>query len=305
PTAAVIEMPEGEQQKTLAAANDIVSALIDHGAQRDSCAVAVGGGMIGDTAGFAAAIFLRGIDLIHVPTTLLAQVDSSIGGKVAVNHARGKNLIGAFHPPIAVVADTSILRSLPSREILSGIFEAMKAGVIGDPELFELFLRSKDAILGLDPDAIEQVVRRAIQVKASIVAEDERETDRRRLLNYGHTIGHAIEAALGYEGLTHGEAVAWGMIAANAVAARRGILPEEERRRIDDVLLSYRPAPVPPVAPDDVLRAAQLDKKNTRSARLMILPRGIGECEIVRDISDDDLRHGLSAALNRANASGA
>ena len=214
--AVVLTMEEGEAHKTLETANDLVTQLLDCGAKRDSLAVVVGGGVVGDTAGFAAAIFLRGIDLVHVPTTLLAQVDSSLGGKVAVNHPKGKNLIGSFHVPRAVFADTSALHSLPPHEKLSGMFEALKGGVIGDPELFAMFENRVDDI--------DEIVRRAIRVKAEIVSADEREADLRRLLNYGHTIAHGIEAAMAYEGITHGEAVAWGMIAANAIAVRRGVL---------------------------------------------------------------------------------
>ncbi|HEX8408775.1 MAG TPA: 3-dehydroquinate synthase family protein, partial [Thermoanaerobaculia bacterium] len=200
--AEVITIAEGEANKTLDTANDVITQLLERGAKRDSMAVVVGGGMIGDTAGFAASIFLRGIDLVHVPTTLLAHVDSSIGGKLAVNHPKGKNLIGSFYPPRAIVTDLSTLDTLPPRERLSGLYEALKGGVIADPALFELFERGD-----LDHD---EVVRRAIRVKAEIVTADEREADLRRLLNYGHTIAHGIEAALHYEGITHGEAVAWG-----------------------------------------------------------------------------------------------
>src|SRR5438874_2503045 len=207
PRAEIISVEEGEAQKTLATANAIVTQLLDRGAKRDSMAVVVGGGMIGDTAGFAASIFLRGIDLVHVPTTLLAQVDSSLGGKLAVNHEKGKNLIGSFYPPRAVITDLSLLDSLPERERLSGLFEALKGGVIGDPDLFDLLARPPDF-------DVDEVVRRAIRVKADIVSADEKEADLRRLLNYGHTIAHGIEAALNYRDLTHGEAVAWGMIGA-------------------------------------------------------------------------------------------
>ena len=187
----VIEMEEGEAFKTLETASGVVTQLLDRGAKRDSMAVVIGGGMVGDTAGFAASIFLRGIDLVHIPTTLLAQVDSSLGGKLAVNHARGKNLIGSFYPPRAVISDLSTLDSLPRREVLSGLFEALKGGVIGDASLFEL--------LESPPDFdVDEVVRKAIRVKAEIVSADEKEADLRRLLNYGHTIAHGIEAALDY-----------------------------------------------------------------------------------------------------------
>ena len=290
PVADVLTFEEGESRKTLATANEIITQLLDRGAKRDSMAVVVGGGMIGDTAGFAASIFLRGIDLVHVPTTLLAQVDSSIGGKVAVNHAKGKNLIGSFHVPRAVIADTSLLASLPNRELLSGMFEALKGGVIGDVELFEMFERH-DGNLGA-------IVRRAIRVKAGIVSRDEREADLRRLLNYGHTVAHGIEAAMSYEGITHGEAVAWGMMAANSIAVRRGILARDVADRIERVIRSYQPAPVKrDIDAGAILAATEHDKKNTGSARVMVLPRAIGDCVIVSDVTGEEVRDAIGSLL--------
>ena len=283
----IITMPEGEKHKTLETASGVVTQLLERGARRDSMAVVVGGGMIGDTAGFAASIFLRGIDLVHVPTTLLAQVDSSIGGKLAVNHPKGKNLIGSFYPPVAVVADTALIETLPARERLSGLYEALKGGVIGDPQLFELLEKRGD--LNFD-----RIVRKAISVKAAIVSADEREADARRLLNYGHTIAHGIETALQYEQLTHGEAVAWGMIGANAIAVQRKVLADAVRRRIDAAILEWTPSRLPPIAADDVFRGTEHDKKNTGSQRLMVLPRAIGTCEVV-PVTDDDLRFGIAA----------
>jgi 3-dehydroquinate synthase len=293
PRAEVLTMAEGESNKSLENAGAIVTQLIERGAKRDSMAVVVGGGMIGDTAGFAASIFLRGIDLVHVPTTLLAQVDSSVGGKLAVNHPKGKNLIGSFFPPRAIVSDLSVLESLPRREQLSGLYEALKGGVIADPALFAMFERGK-------PD-IAEVVRRAIRVKAEIVIADEREADLRRLLNYGHTIAHGIEAALQYEGMTHGEAVAWGMIGANAIAVDRGLLPAEEAARIERVILSYHPAPLPPLDAGEVLAATEHDKKNTGTTRVMVFPRRVGECVVVSDVTVDEIAHGIAAATESSN----
>ncbi|HEX8169443.1 MAG TPA: 3-dehydroquinate synthase [Thermoanaerobaculia bacterium] len=287
--AELISFEEGEANKSLATANDIITQLLDNGGKRDSMAVVVGGGMIGDTAGFAAAIFLRGIDLVHVPTTLLAQVDSSIGGKVAVNHPKGKNLIGAFHPPRAVVSDLKVLDTLSARERLSGLYEALKGGVIADPELFALFeSRSED---------VDEIVRRAIRVKADIVTTDEREADLRRLLNYGHTIAHGIEAAMHYEGITHGEAVAWGMIGANAIAVRRGLLAGDEAARIERVIRSYDPRPLPALDAREILAATEHDKKNTGTARVMIFPRRVGECVVVSDVTEDEIAYGIEAIL--------
>jgi 3-dehydroquinate synthase len=290
PRAEILSFEEGEAQKSLTTANDIVTQLLDRGAKRDSIAVVVGGGMIGDTAGFAASIFLRGIDLVHVPTTLLAQVDSSLGGKLAVNHEKGKNLIGSFYPPRAVVSDLAVLDTLPPRERLSGLFEALKGGVISDPELFALLETGEDF------DA-EQVVQRAIRVKAEIVSADEKEADLRRLLNYGHTIAHGIEAALGYRDLTHGEAVAWGMIGANAIAVRRGLLPDAVRTRIDTAIRAWRPSPPPALDPGEILAATEHDKKNTGTARVMVFPRAVGDCVVVSDVTEDEVRFGIEAAL--------
>src|SRR5947207_3423193 len=290
PVADVITFEEGESRKTLTTANEIITELLDRGAKRDSIAVVVGGGMIGDTAGFAASIFLRGIEVVHVPTTLLAQVDSSIGGKVAVNHPKGKNLIGSFHVPRAVCADTSALHSLPHHEKLSGMFEALKGGVIGDPELFAMFENRVDDI--------DEIVRRAIRVKAEIVSADEREADLRRLLNYGHTIAHGIEAAMAYEGITHGEAVAWGMIAANAIAVRRGVLELAIADRIENAIRAYEPAPIPHgIEVDAILAATEHDKKNTGTARVMVLPRDIGACVIVQDVTEDEIAYAIRAIL--------
>ncbi|HYC61753.1 MAG TPA: 3-dehydroquinate synthase [Thermoanaerobaculia bacterium] len=294
--AELVLIQEGEAHKTIETANDVVTQLLDKGAKRDSMAVVVGGGMIGDTAGFAASIFLRGIDLVHVPTTLLAQVDSSIGGKLAVNHPKGKNLIGSFFPPRAVIADTGVLDTLPPRERLSGMYEALKGGVIAEPSLFEMFERG-------DFD-LDEMVRKAIRVKADIVSADEKEADLRRLLNYGHTIAHGIEAALHYEGITHGEAVAWGMIGANAIAVRRGLLSHDEASRIERVILAYEPAVPPKLDRDDIITATEHDKKNTGSARVMVFPRRVGECVVVSDVTDDEIAFGVDAVLERSGATG-
>jgi 3-dehydroquinate synthase len=289
PDAELLTFAEGEGNKTLETVNGIITQLLERGAKRDSMAVVVGGGMIGDTAGFAASIFLRGIDLVHVPTTLLAQVDSAIGGKLAVNHPKGKNLIGSFYPPRAIVSDLSVLDTLPPHERLSGLYEALKGGVIADPSLFELFERGD-----LDVDSI---VRKAIRVKAEIVESDQKEADLRRLLNYGHTIAHGIEAALQYEGITHGEAVAWGMIGANAIAVDRGLLSPEESARIEQVILRYEPAPLPPLDRAEVLAATEHDKKNTGTSRVMVFPRRVGECVVADDVREEEIARGIEESL--------
>jgi 3-dehydroquinate synthase len=297
PAADVITMREGEAHKTMATAEEIVTELLDRDAKRDSMAVVVGGGMIGDTAGFAASIFLRGIDLVHIPTTLLAQVDSSLGGKVAVNHAQGKNLIGSFFPPRAVISDTSVLSTLSDRDLLSGIFEALKGGVIGDPSLFELFESSRKMVVARESATIDTMVKKAIQVKAAIVSADEKEADLRRLLNYGHTIAHGIEAAMHYKGITHGEAVAWGMIGANTIAVKRGLLQKKEAARIEQAILAYEPLPLPKLNRKDILAATAHDKKNTGTARVMVFPRRVGDCVVLSDVTEKEIRAGIEAVL--------
>lgn len=297
PAAGIITMREGEVHKTMATAEHIVTQLLEKGAKRDSMVVVVGGGMIGDTAGFAASIFLRGIDLVHVPTTLLAQVDSSIGGKLAVNHEKGKNLIGSFFPPRAVISDTSVLTTLSDRELLSGIYEALKGGIIGDPALFELFESSRGLVVARESATIDAMVKKAIQVKAAIVSADEKEADLRRLLNYGHTIAHGIEAAMHYEGITHGEAVAWGMIGANAIAAKRGLLPRVVGDRIERAIRSYGPAPLPKLDRRQIVAATEHDKKNMGTKRVMVFPRGIGDCVVVEDVTEKEIRLGIDAVI--------
>lgn len=299
PQAEILVMPEGEERKSLATAGEVVTALLDRGARRDAMGVVVGGGMIGDTAGFAVSIFLRGIALVHVPTTLLAQVDSAIGGKLAVNHEKGKNLIGSFYPPQAVIADTATLSSLPPNELLSGAFEALKGGVIGDPSLFEIFESRAADVLRRDEPTIDDLVKRAVAVKAAIVSADEREADLRRLLNYGHTIAHGIEAAMEYRGITHGEAVAWGMIGANAIAVRRGLLSREVAGRIERVIRSLDPARPPSgIDRQAILAATEHDKKNVGSSRVMVFPRQIGECVVASDVSEEEIAFGVDAALS-------
>ena len=285
----LIVIDDGETNKTVATAYSIITKLIEAGALRDSMLVAVGGGVIGDTAGFAAAIFLRGIELLHVPTTLLAQVDSSIGGKVAVNHELGKNLIGAFHQPHAVIADASVLRTLTNEQLRSGMFETVKAGVIGDAALFERFETHGGSIRPTN-----EVVARAIAVKARIVSSDEREDGSRRLLNYGHTLGHAFETVSAYS-ITHGDAVAWGMIAANAIAVRRGVLDRAVAGRIDAAIRSMKPDALPQLDRRALLEAAARDKKNVSARRVMVLPRAIGECVIAEDITQEEIEYGIDS----------
>ena len=226
-----ILIPDGERYKQLATVGRIYDALIRAGADRMSTIVAVGGGVTGDIAGFAAATFLRGVPVVQVPTTLLAQVDSSVGGKVGVNHALGKNLIGAFHPPAAVVIDPELLATLPRREFRAGLYEVVKYGVIASRPLFEQTSRDLKALFAREAHALLPVIAESCRIKASIVEQDEHETGLRRTLNFGHTAGHALEAVTKYRRFRHGEAVAYGMLAAAALATKRGCSPRRTAPR--------------------------------------------------------------------------
>src|SRR5215472_10723861 len=217
--AKLIEMPEGERFKRLATVEDLAEKLVKLGAERTSAVVAFGGGVAGDVGGFLASMFMRGIDVVQIPTTVLAQVDASVGGKTGVNLKAGKNLIGAFWQPRAVLIDPGVLSSLSDREYRAGLYEALKCGVIGNPDLFREFEQNHDAIATRDPATVERLIAESVRLKAHVVSVDEKENDLRRVLNFGHTIGHALEAETNYRALLHGEAVAWGMIAAARVAA--------------------------------------------------------------------------------------
>jgi len=278
---------DGEEAKTLPNLNRILDAFSAHRVRRGDFVVAIGGGVIGDLVGFAASVYLRGIALVHVPTTLLAQVDSSIGGKTGVNLVSGKNLAGSFHYPTAVITDVAVLSTLAPEQTRSGMFEALKSGVISDPELFERVASTNPT------SAIDLIVEKSIQVKGAIVASDPREGDRRRLLNYGHTLGHALEAALGYGSITHGEAVGWGMLAANAIASSRGLLSDSDRARIDAAILRLEPRRAE-VTKTALLEFADADKKFGSAKRVMVLPTSIGQCAIFEDITLEELHLGAS-----------
>ena len=289
-------MPDGERAKTLRTVDRLYGALIERGADRGATIVAVGGGVVGDVAGFAAATLLRGVRLVQAPTTLLAQVDSAIGGKVGVNHALGKNLIGAFHQPIVVVADPELLATLPRREFRSGLYEVVKYGVIASRELFERVRRDLEAIVDRKIPALVSVIRESCRIKAAIVSADEREGDLRRTLNFGHTVGHAIEAASGYRRFRHGEAVAHGMLAAADVAAARGLFPRDDAAALAGLVAAL--GPLPPVNDLPASRiggAIRRDKKVLHGRLHMVLPTGLGETVIVDDVTEAEIRAALRA----------
>jgi 3-dehydroquinate synthase len=296
--AETLVLPDGERHKTLTTFATVIDRLVDGRFHRDSCLIALGGGVIGDLTGYAAASFQRGIDFVQVPTTLLAQVDSSVGGKTAVNHPRAKNMIGAFHQPTAVLADTDTLRTLPARELAAGLAEVIKYGVIVDAHFFAWLEQHIDAVRALDPDALTHAIRRSCEIKAAIVAEDERERGRRALLNLGHTFGHALEAIGGYERWLHGEAVAIGMALAARTSTALGRLAASECERIERLLArAGLPARASGVDPDDLLERMRGDKKADRGGLNLILVDALGKAVVARAPADQTLRAVLRERL--------
>jgi 3-dehydroquinate synthase len=288
-------LPDGESIKTLTTLNLIFDALAEHRFGRDCILMALGGGVVGDIVGFAAATWQRGVDFIQVPTTLLAQVDSSVGGKTAVNHPGGKNLIGAFHQPLCVLSDMDTLNSLPERELGAGLAEVAKYGILGDVALFDWIEREHAGLLGRDKERLQHIVRRSCELKAQIVAADERERGQRALLNLGHTFGHAIERCAGYGEWLHGEAVAAGICMAAEFSRRLGWLQADEVARIRALMTKLRlPADPPKVSPGDFLAAMALDKKVIAGQIRLVLLRSIGAAEVTADYPEHELVDYLS-----------
>jgi 3-dehydroquinate synthase len=291
-----ILLPDGERYKNLQTVGRIYDALIRAHADRASAIVAIGGGVLGDTAGFAAATYLRGVPVVQVPTTLLAQVDSSVGGKVGVNHAQGKNLIGAFHPPALVVVDPALLSTLPRREFRAGLYEVIKYGVIASRPLFDRVAASMPALFKRDPDALMAIVTESCRIKARVVEEDERETGIRRTLNLGHTAGHALEAVTKYRRFRHGEAVGYGMLVAAEIATARGTMPAADRDALAGLIAKMGPLPAVadlPVA--EALEAIAHDKKVVAGQLHYVLPPSIGESEVVADVTKDEIAAALKS----------
>ena len=297
PKAEPILIPDGERFKTLQTVTRIYESLIRAEADRTATILAFGGGVIGDVVGFAAATFLRGVALVHVPTTLLAQVDSSIGGKVGVNHALGKNLIGAFHPPRAVVVDPQWLETLPRREFRAGLYEIVKYGVIASPDLFDRVRRETAAVFERDPAVLVPIIVDSCRIKAAVVAADERENDLRRTLNFGHTAGHAIEAVTKYRRFRHGETVAYGMLVAADIAVARGMLGRADRQALADIITHL--GPLPPIADlsvKQILQTIRRDKKVLAGRLHVVLPTAIGQTAIVDDVSEKEIELALRKA---------
>jgi 3-dehydroquinate synthase len=268
-------LPDGEQHKTLQTAGWVFDDLVGKKLNRDAIVLALGGGVVGDIAGFAAACYQRGIGYVQIPTTLLAQVDSSVGGKTGVNHTGGKNLIGAFHQPLAVIADTDTLSTLPDRELSAGLAEVIKYGCIADLEFLGWLDSNMEKLLERDAEALTHAVARSCEIKASIVGEDEREHGRRAILNFGHTFGHAIEAATGFERYLHGEAVALGMVMAADFSRELGLIDEAAKERVDGLLRrAGLPTEAPKVGAARALELMQMDKKVLAGkVRLVLLER--------------------------------
>ena len=281
----LVTIPDGERAKSMGTVSRLIDRMVSDGLTRQSAIVAVGGGVVGDVAGFAASVYLRGIAVVQVPTTLLAQVDSSVGGKTGVNHRAGKNLIGSFHQPRLVVVDPAVLASLPPRQYSSGLYEALKYGVIRDRALFVSFGRNREAILGRDVPALEELISGCLRIKAAVVSADEREDDLRRILNFGHTIGHALETAARYRRILHGEAVGYGMLAATWIAKEMGRISSSQAARIEDAVLGIGNLPrLDGISTAAVMEAIGHDKKVRDGSLHFVLPRRVGQVEINPDV---------------------
>ena len=295
----VLFLPTGEQYKRLTYIEQLASQLASEHADRSSLLIAFGGGIIGDMGGFLAAIYMRGIDYIQIPSTLLAQVDSSVGGKTGTNLASGKNLIGSFHHPLSVFADIDLLHTLPDRELRAGLFESVKAGVIRDTRLFRFMEHNPKTILKRDSKALEYIISSSIRMKADIVGIDEKESGLRMILNFGHTVGHAIEAVTHYRKLLHGEAIAWGMLAALQLGRVRGTISPTYADRVERTILAYGPLPSFKTDAGRLLDATSRDKKNRAGVRRFVLPEGIGNSVVVENVTDSELAAAINWMLRR------
>ena len=281
-----VEMADGERRKSLSSIEQAAGKMVKLGADRNSVVVAFGGGVVGDMAGFLASIYMRGIPFVQVPTTFLAQIDSSVGGKTGVNLNEGKNLIGTFQQPRMVLIDPAVLRSLPEREYRSGLFEALKAGVIRDARVFEFMEENRDKILARDSSTLEWLIAECVRVKAAVVSADEQEHGIRRILNLGHTIGHALEAETQYKHFLHGEAVAWGMVAASMISVGLQITTPKTAQRIISSVLSYGSLPKVDVRGKAVIKRLTRDKKTVDGKVHFIVPVEIGKVDIVSSVPE-------------------
>ena len=289
----LLEMPDGERAKRLATLEKLAEKLVQLGADRSATLIALGGGVVGDVTGFLASIYMRGVDVVQIPTTVLAQVDAAIGGKTGVNLLSGKNLLGTFHQPRAVLIDPAVLTTLPAREYRAGLYEALKCGIIGDVGLFQLFEEQRQQILARDEVVVEKMIADSVRLKASVVSADERESGQRQVLNLGHTIGHALEAETGYKLMLHGEAVAWGLLAATHIALSTGKLDSVTAGRITNAVLELGQLPRVNVKTANILKRLKSDKKTRKGVIHFILPREIGKVEITSDVGEPGVRGAL------------
>jgi 3-dehydroquinate synthase len=293
-------LPSGEKHKTLASVEGLARQMAAAGGDRGSLLIAFGGGIVGDVGGFLASIFMRGIPYVQVPTTFLAQVDSSVGGKTGVNLPEGKNLVGSFHHPLAVFADIGVLGTLPDRELRAGLMESIKAGIIRDRSLVRFMEEHAGEVLGRDAKALEKVIAASIRMKAGVVSLDERESGLRMILNLGHTVGHALEQATGYKTLLHGEAVGWGMVAALFLARQRGLISRAQFERLESLIYLYGPLPPLKLRKARVVAATGGDKKNVGGVRRFVLPVGVGDAGVVEDVTAAELEAAVGYVLARA-----
>jgi 3-dehydroquinate synthase len=293
-----ILFPGGESKKRLSEVEAMAGQMIALGADRSSVIVAFGGGIVNDTGGFLAAIFMRGVPVIQVPTTLLAQVDAAVGGKTGVNLVSGKNLLGSFHQPLAVLIDPDVLKTLPEREYRAGLYEIIKCGVIRDADLFHLLDEGIASVLAQDPEIVERIIADAVRIKAEVVSADEREGGLRRILNFGHTVGHALEAETQYSRFLHGEAVAFGMRAATFLARRASNLDSGDADAIDRVISKYGPIPaLNGISAGSLAKRLVSDKKTIQGNVHFVLPVKIGEATVVSGIDDRLVLDSIEAAL--------
>ncbi len=293
----ILFLPPGEQHKRLSSIELLAEQLAAAGADRDTLLIAFGGGVLGDITGFLAAIYMRGIPYVQIPTTLLAQVDSSVGGKTGVNLLAGKNLVGSFYHPQAVFADIDLLSTLPPRELRAGLQESAKAAIIQDRKLFTYMQRKQALACAANHATLTRIIAASIQVKAAIVTEDERESGLRMILNFGHTLGHAIEAATHYRRLLHGEAVAWGSIAALHLGLARRSITAKQFATLANLILAYGPLPRFRASAAELVQLTASDKKTRSGRRAFVLPTGIGSVEVVYDVSDAELLAAAEAML--------
>ncbi len=294
----VLLFPGGESHKRMGEVETMAERMVELGADRSSLVIAFGGGIVNDLGGFLAAVFMRGIPVLQIPTTLLAQVDAAVGGKTGANLVSGKNLVGSFHQPLAVLIDPEVLATLPEREYRAGLYEIVKCGIIRSERLFAVLSTRQSGVMGQAPEIVDDIIAESVRIKAEVVSADEKEGDLRRILNFGHTIGHALEAETGYTRFLHGEAVAFGMNAATHLARRVGLLPEPECARILECVRLYGPIPsLAGIEAPNLVARLRSDKKTIQGKVHFVLPERVGVVRIESGIGEGDVLAATQAAL--------